>query len=283
MKKMNLLIIACIMVIILILLPFAFERILFCTSLFPFNVNILFSRETWFSFIGSYLGAIGTIILGLIALYQNQKYKELSDESEARFISLQEDIKELTKQSVSLIEINTRIEEAKYIPIINDMHCSYWYAPSENLLTNFEYINDPFQITYSFFTLSPPTSTFEVFKNYHTLTYALKNDSANAIRNLQCYKVITNHKEVFGNNLYQSCDVSIGEMIYLVYATDFDLMKSIRDNKITSLHFYYKLQNVLSDYFTFELNLDFVINEDDGQIIDFLTITPIKKVNAEPF
>lgn len=116
MKKMNLLIIACIMVIILILLPFAFERILFCTSLFPFNVNILFSRETWFSFIGSYLGAIGTIILGLIALYQNQKYKELSDESEARFISLQEDIKELTKQSVSLIEINTRIEEV-HIPL----------------------------------------------------------------------------------------------------------------------------------------------------------------------
>lgn len=58
-----------------------------------------------FGFIGSYLGAIGTIVLGYIAFYQNKRYKELSDQSEQNFLELQEEIKELTKKSVFLIDL----------------------------------------------------------------------------------------------------------------------------------------------------------------------------------
>lgn len=269
--------------LVLTLLPFAFEKILFCTSLFPFNINIHLSRETWFSFIGSYIGAIGTILLGLIALHQNQKYKELSDKSEARFLSLQEDMKELTKQSVALIKTNTRIEEAKYFPIICDIHQSYYSMPGLDPTKHFECITSSFQVTYNDFLLSPPTSIDHAFKNYHTLTYALKNDSANTLRNLQCYNVLKNHKDVFENYLYQSCDVSIGDTIYFVYATDYDLMDYVCQNKITSLHFFYKVQNVLSDFFTFEAILNFIHNEDDKQVITSINITPIQKVNTEPF
>jgi hypothetical protein len=77
-----------ILVTSLFLIPFVIEKIILCESFFPFNITIHFSKETWFGFISSYLGAVGTILLGIIALYQNKKYKELSDVSEERFMAL---------------------------------------------------------------------------------------------------------------------------------------------------------------------------------------------------
>lgn len=71
---------------------------------------IAFSKESWFGFIASYLGAIGTILLGFISLYQNKKYKELSDSSEEKLMNLQAEIKVLTEKNVALIELNSKIE-----------------------------------------------------------------------------------------------------------------------------------------------------------------------------
>lgn len=69
-----------------------------------------------------YLGALGTTrSLGLIALYQNKKYKEISENSDTKFIKLQKNIKDLTEKSVGLIAINTKIENAKYFPIMTEI------------------------------------------------------------------------------------------------------------------------------------------------------------------
>ena len=97
-----------------------------CETIFPFNIPINLSKETWFGFIASYLGAVGTVMLGIIALYQNKKYKELSDSSEEKFITLQNEIKTLTEKSVALIELNSKIEQAKYYPILTNINYSYW-------------------------------------------------------------------------------------------------------------------------------------------------------------
>ena len=97
-------------VLVVIILPFVIEKIILSEAIFPFNVSVTFPKDVWFGFMGSYLGAIGTIVLGYIAFYQNKKYKELSDQSEKRFWELQEEIKELTKKSVSLIDLNSKIE-----------------------------------------------------------------------------------------------------------------------------------------------------------------------------
>lgn len=82
-------------VLVVIILPFVIEKIILSEAIFPFNVSVTFPKDVWFGFMGSYLGAIGTIVLGYIAFYQNKKYKELSDQSEKRFWELQEEIKEL--------------------------------------------------------------------------------------------------------------------------------------------------------------------------------------------
>lgn len=46
---------AIIIVTLIIILPFIFERIILNESSWPFNLHIYLSRETWFGFIGSYL------------------------------------------------------------------------------------------------------------------------------------------------------------------------------------------------------------------------------------
>ena len=64
------------------------------------------SREGWLSFIGSYLGAIGTVLLGWLALWQTKRYKKASDKTDETFRILQEKIKELVQTNTDLAEEN---------------------------------------------------------------------------------------------------------------------------------------------------------------------------------
>ena len=156
----------------MILFPFLIEKIILCETIFPFNIPISFSKETWFGFIASYLGAVGTVILGIIALYQNKKYKELSDSSEEKFITLQNEIKTLTEKSVALIELNSKIEQAKYYPILTNIHYSYWDTSTKNITKKFDLEKDAFQISYN--KTNPNellTSYKDVFNQYHTFVY----------------------------------------------------------------------------------------------------------------
>lgn len=97
--------------LLLIMAPFAIEAIIFNETVFPFNLPIRISREGWFSFIGSYLGAIGTVLLGVLALWQTKKYKNASDKTDETFQALQEKIKELVQTNTDLAEENKNIQE----------------------------------------------------------------------------------------------------------------------------------------------------------------------------
>lgn len=68
-------------IISLMFFPFLIEKIIYCESVFPFNLTIKFSKEIWFCFIASYIGAICTVFLGVISVWQNKRYKKLADES----------------------------------------------------------------------------------------------------------------------------------------------------------------------------------------------------------
>lgn len=60
----------------------------------------------------SVVGIGVTLFLGIIALYQNAKYKNLSDETESKFLQIQEDIKNISNQIYILADL-------KEIPMIN--------------------------------------------------------------------------------------------------------------------------------------------------------------------
>lgn len=107
-----------IIILIIILDPFVVQWILLNETIFPFNVSIGFSREIWFGFIASYQGAIGTIILGIIAIWQNKRYKELSDKSSQESSIIQQELKILSQNTMGAIETLKKIEVAKYYPSI---------------------------------------------------------------------------------------------------------------------------------------------------------------------
>lgn len=108
--------------LIILLIPFAVQWILLNETIFPFNLPISFSRETWFGFIASYIGAIGTIILGVIALWQNKRYKALSDKSSQESALIQQELKILSEKTMQAIETLKKIELVKYYPLIKKYH-----------------------------------------------------------------------------------------------------------------------------------------------------------------
>lgn len=264
-KKLITIIICVLSTVIIILLPFFVEYILLNESTFPFNLPISFSKEVWFSFIASYLGAIGTIFLGIIALYQNKKYKELSDETESKFISLHEEIKLLTQKNVALIELNSKLEKAKYHPILSDLYFYTWNIRGKHLQKDFDLHKDSFQITFRKVDFDEPTLSYnKIFDNYYTFTYSFKNDSERTIRNFNCTKVLTDNRQLQeGMLLYQSCDIDPGATLRCVYATKFNLAEQILNGTIHSLTFYYKMENVIGEVFQMKLDLQFVnLNKD---------------------
>ena len=269
-----------ILIIILFSIPFVIEKIILCESIFPFNITIHFSKETWFGFIASYLGAVGTILLGIIALYQNKKYKELSDMSEERFMDLQEEIKNLTEKSVSLIELNSKLEKAKYYPIFSDMRHTCWNISGEKIEEVFDMEKDVFQISYKKEDPHEVLSTYnDIFNQYHTFTYAFKNDSERTIRNFTCSSIIKNNlQNEFGFWVFESCDSNPGAILRCVYATKFDLAQQCKDGSIQSLSFKYNMENVIGEHFEMTTDLYFNPSPDDEPPNFFAEISPIQKI-----
>lgn len=267
------------LLVIVIAFPFCIEKMLLNETIFPFNLPIKFSRESWFSFIASYLGAIGTVILGIIALYQNKKYKELSDQSESRFLQLQEDIKELTQKNVDLIELNTKLERAKYYPILTNLHHTFWNIREKNLKQSFSPAEDAFQITYKKDDPYEMEDTVnDVFNHYFTFTCTFKNDSERTIRNFNCSNIIINNDEHgIGFWQYQSCDIEPGTILRCVYATKFDLAEHVLSGTIESLSFTYNMENVIGEQFQMSMDVHFY-QHDESYPNPYIETTPILRI-----
>lgn len=274
MLKKQMIIFYMILVILIIILPFCIEKILITESVFPFDKTIAFSKESWFGFIASYLGAIGTVCLGGIALYQNKKYKELSDQSDDRFLKLQEDIKELTQKNVDLIEINTKIEKAKFYPILSDQHHVFWDV--KDIENYFSMEKDNFLVTHNSWNLNKKRRSIDyIFKNYHTFTCTFKNESERTIRNFCCSDVITNNQEFEMKSIFiSSCDIEPGTLLRCVYATENNLPEEAMSGKIGSLSFTYKMNNGIGEQF--KMQMDVLFTQDSELYPDnWIQVSPI--------
>ncbi len=110
-----------------IALPFFIEDIILNEDTFPFNVSIYFDKEIWFGFMASYIGAICTIALGIISLYQNKKYKELADLSAENMNTVLDEIKKtiwLNNLPVTRFDL-TSIQQENKKELINTM-ANHW-------------------------------------------------------------------------------------------------------------------------------------------------------------
>lgn len=262
--------------IILLIFPFALEKILYNTTIFPFNIPIQFSRESWFGFIASYLGAIGTFLLGLLAFYQNKRYKDLSDVTEKHLITLQEEIKDLTEKNVELIEINTKISKASYYPILTHLNSNYWNVSIEHLQDNSSSTPTKHQLTVKYEDSNNiEYSVEDIFKRYKTFTHSFKNDGEKTIKNFNCSDlIINNDRHMMGFWMYSSCDILPGEVVYVTYATKSDLHEDIQNEKIESLSFTYVMENVIGDHFKMSVDIHFY-NLKETPVDTYIEISPI--------
>jgi hypothetical protein len=280
MKKLLLCLLISATFILLIVAPFLIEKIILCEDIFPFNMLVTFSKETWFGFIASYLGAIGTVALGIIALYQNKKYKKLSDSSEERFLVLQTEIKNLAEKNVALIELNSKIERAKYFPILTNMHHSYWNMNNEDAENSFDFKNDAFVFSYR--NINPeaiPNSLIDVFNQYHTFVFTLKNDGERTIRNFHCTSATQNGQpHELGFCFFQTSDIESGSILRCVYVTNFNIEEKCKNGEIESLSFKYEMENVIGEHFDMTIDLYFIPSGENEAPDYMMEFTPIHRV-----
>lgn len=272
--------ISILLIIIIILIPFGIEQILINEDIFPFNITIHFSKDIWFSFLASYIGAVGTIFLGLVALYQNKKYKDLSDRSEEQFLAIQNEIKTLTQKSVELIELNSKIEHARYYPILTDLRKRYLNMDMKSVQNNFDINNDSFQITYELESLSSiPKAYDEIFNQTNTFSFVLKNDGEMTIKNFNCKEVIINNDDFRpGIRRFSSCDIEPGNLLICVYSTKQKILEQIKKGTMRTITFKYNMENVLGKHFQMSVDITFTNDEQSYPIWD-MEISPISKID----
>ena len=79
-KHSKKIIIISISILFVIILPLVIEQIIKQDKIWFVKIRTMFSKEMWFVFWGSYLGALGTIFLGTIALIQNNRLSKANED-----------------------------------------------------------------------------------------------------------------------------------------------------------------------------------------------------------
>lgn len=273
-------------IIAIICIPILIEYYIRNPEITLFNFYTIFSKESWFEFIASYLGTIGTIVLGIIALYQNKKYKELSDQTETQFEEFQKDIKELVQTSNSLIKINTKIEETVYYPILNINQDIYINKPQDNNI-ELDYDNETFIVgiinSMDNGIMSLPQKAFykQVIDKYYTLIYDLTNDGEKTIISFVFKSVVINDVKKVGTLYSRGTNINPGKSAHIVIAYPESVNNKIEENEINSLDLFFTMNNVLGESFTFHNHIMFYRDEEDIPVNYEITSDVVKKDNSQ--
>lgn len=174
-KKMGYILVLILTTFFLVFFPLLLEHVL--------AKETGFSADVWFGFIASYLGAVGTVSLGVIALWQNKRYKELSDRSAEETKSIQKELAELNRRTVRVLETLEEIEVAINSPALIWETNFFWYGIQEKDLAHAKdwsyqknYLNmDPEDIC---------RPAAYLLKKYETFGFYFINAGEKAIRNL---------------------------------------------------------------------------------------------------
>jgi|GEM_PF-812749 len=245
--------------IIIILNPFVVEWVLLNETTWPFNIPISFSRETWFGFIASYMGAIGTVILGIIALWQNKRYKQLADKSSQESAQIQQELKSLSKKTMEAIETLKKIEMSKYYPLIEKMPYTCHGTTKKHFLNEFG--SEDYNIQINCINFKDENDLFlpisELVDKYNTYLFVVKNISEKTIRNFTCNQILINGKQPsFMVNF--ECDVASGK--YAVIAIlNFPQFKEHED---TDLKMSFVFKNLVMDYYFIETEIVISFDEE---------------------
>lgn len=214
-KRVKYVLLMLILTVILLIFPIAIEQIIININKNPFNIRTVLPNDAWFGFIASYLGAIGTVILGIIAIWQNKRYKELSDKSSDEVMHIQKELKELNQKNVKAIETLERIEVAIYNPNIHNMQFGFYGINKIELdERNMAQIYQNNCLHISPAEAEEPLS--KLMDKYNTYGFTICNKSEKTIRDFRCAKIKMNG--ISANVLFaHPVDIQSGENAYILF------------------------------------------------------------------
>jgi hypothetical protein len=199
--------------------------------------------------------ALATVILGIIALWQNRQYKKLSDKTSNETTTLQHDIKELTEKSQQALSTLKGIENSRYQPMLEIWNDNIFgfakgtykdYMKKRNCVPQANYFNvDPDVYT---------NNTGETVSQYNTFGFFIKNIGEKTIRNF-CSNYETNSSEDYSFATF-SCDINPGEFAFVLLIN----IEKFENNE-QDIQLQFNMQNLINESYSFPLNLNFYYNE----------------------
>ncbi|MCI8326410.1 MAG: hypothetical protein HFI37_01375 [Lachnospiraceae bacterium] len=250
--------------------PFFLELLLTNINKNPIGIRFALSKETWFGFIASYMGAIGTVVLGIIAIWQNKRYKELSDKSSEEVKHIQQELKILNERTVNAIETLEKIEVAIYHPSIEKIPYNF-YGVRKTFLDEKSQDICGYQINYLNVTESDLLESLDkLMDKYKTYGFGICNVGEKAIRNFNCNSIKIDGKTP-GFRVSNPSDVIAGESIYILF------INLPLKAEITQLEMEFEFYTLLMDRFVFQVEV--IINYEENDFsVNFINFeTPHKK------
>lgn len=218
--------------------------------------RIALSKETWFGFIASYLGAIGTVLLGIIAIWQNKRYKQLSDKSSNEVKEIQEELKILNQRTVNAIETLEKIEVAIYSPVIEKIPYNF-YGVSKVSLEEKGQGTCGYQLNYLNVTESDLGDSLDkLMDKYKTYGFAICNIGEKAIRNFTCKNIKIDGK-IPAFRMSSPSDVMAGESTYILF------INLPLKSEITHLELSFEFYTLLMERYTFHVEVIISYEEND--------------------
>lgn len=86
-------------------------------NMMPFSIKTDITADAMLGFWGSFIGAIATILLGVISIYQNYKLNEINEAQAKENKNLEEKMLNLNKEMLNLEERNNKLIYGSYIDI----------------------------------------------------------------------------------------------------------------------------------------------------------------------
>ncbi len=240
-------------ILILFIIPIIIENLLQLRNNEILETHSILSNDAWLGFSASYLGAIGTVILGLVAIWQNKRYKELSDKSSKETQDIQEELKELNEKTLAAIETLKKIEVAVYTPVIQDVHFCFYGCKKASIDEYFDKYETQVNLIGTGFD-DCNVSTQELMEKYKTLVVVIQNIGEKTLRNITCCNLLINNK-VVGSRTSQSSDVASGNFLCLMFV-------NVDNENGTSIEAQFEFCTLLMERYVFNVEIHFISSDD---------------------
>ena len=223
--------------------------------------------------------AFATGIIGLIALYQNKRYKELSELSTKQYETVQIQIRDLSKRTMESIELLNSIEQAKYYPQIRKESGVCMNVPFKYIVDEYPSSEHVFQMTFLNFMegVEYMRDHNSILNKNNIVGFSMKNQGEKPIRDFICRNISINSKKIVNYQSF-SCDIlpggSAAILLFLSNGKDID---SAYNSSGLSIDFVFSCENLIGDHYEFSSYL-FIKIDDEGFMTSFDKIDPPKLV-----